>query len=197
MPTHRTLLPDDDSDGELFIEDSHRRGAASRSPGSMAVQSSKASSGYTVNTPSVYSAPALAPPAAAAPPPPSSSSNAEAAGEALAGAIAVASGEEDVKPYGSTDGGAAASREVSAAAVETGNSGSLTAPTGGGGAEHESMSSERVIAPDSSAEVFASGTGVKGGTGLGLAGGLRLGGERMSIPRDGSTLEVRAGQATA
>eukprot|EP00903_Cladosiphon_okamuranus_P012923 g12066.t1 len=179
-------VEDDDSDGELFIEDSHRRG--SRSPGTTA-QSSKAASAYTVNAPSVYRAPTLAPPAAAAPVPPSSSSNPEAAAEALAGAIAAASGEADDNPYGSADGGAAASTEVPAAAAattaEARMGGSMSAPAAGGAAERESMSSERAIAPDSSAEVFASGTGVKGG----LAGGLRLGGERMSIPRDGSTLE--------
>eukprot|EP00752_Nemacystus_decipiens_P009662 g8631.t1 len=185
-------VEDDDSDGELFIEDSrdHRRGSASasRSPGT------KAASAYTVNAPSVYRAPTLGPPAAAAPVPPSTSST-HVAAEALAGAIAVASGDGDERPYGSSGGAAAADEATTAAAGaawEAGDSGSLQAAAPAAGDEHdanmnmhESMSSQRAIAPDSSAEVFSSGTGVKGG----LAGGLRLGGERMSIPRDGSTLE--------
>lgn len=201
-----TPSPDDDSDGELFIEEprDHRRVSASRSPGSIAAQaasiSSKSASAYTVNAPSVYRAPALAPPAAAAPPPPSSST--QAAAEALAGAITVASGDGggDEKPYGSSSGGtagagAAAYGEATAAGSDAGGDGGgggLTPGPPGSTAEHESMSSQRAIAPDSSAEVFLSGPGgAKGG----LAGGLRLGGERMSIPRDGSTLEVRGRHA--
>lgn len=156
--------------------------------------SSKAASAYSVNAPSVYRAPTLAPPAAAAPPAPSS--NTQAATEALAGAIAVASGDGDDKPYGSSGGGATEEAAAATAAARGGgggvDAGEASEPQGaavGVGGEHESMSSQRAIAPDSSAEVFSSGTGGKGG--LGLAGGLRLGGDRMSIPRDGSTLEVR------
>lgn len=185
-PATPTPTPDDDSDGELFVEDSrdHRRvsASASRSPGSIAAQASsaKAASAYTVNAPSVYRAPTLEPPASAAPAPPALSSNPQAAAEALAGAIAVADGDDrfdEEETYGRSAGEAAGGR---------GSSAPLPGPRGGG-AEHESMSSQRVIPADSSAEAFSSGAGFKGG----LAGGLRLGGDRYSIPRDGSTLEVR------
>ncbi len=135
-----------------------RRG--SRSPGSVAA-SAKAASAYTVNAPSVYRAPALAPPAAAAPAPPSLSS--KDAADALAGAIAVASMEDE--------GGA-----------EAGGAESAPAPAVGG-TEHENMASHQAVAGDSSTEALSSGAWGKGN--------LRLGGERVtSIPRDGSTLDV-------
>ncbi|CAM9438380.1 unnamed protein product [Ectocarpus sp. 8 AP-2014] len=156
---------DDDSDGELFVEDSrdNRGSGASRSPGSVAAQaaSSKSSSAYTVNAPSVYRAPSLAPPAAAAPAAPASSD-------------APAGGLEDREGYSAV---AAGRRE------DEGSSGVPVAAV----SAKENMSSHQAIAGDSSAEILSSGSGLRGG----LAGGLRLGGEQrvMSIPRDGSMLE--------
>ncbi|CAM9831355.1 unnamed protein product, partial [Ectocarpus sp. 13 AM-2016] len=156
---------DDDSDGELFVEDSrdNRGSGAARSPGSVAAQaaSSKSASAYTVNAPSVYRAPSLAPPAAAAPAAPASSD-------------APAGGPEDQEGYSA----AAAGR-----GEDDGSSGVPVAVV----SAKENMSSHRAIAGDSSAEIWSSGSGLRGG----LAGGLRLGGEQrvMSIPRDGSMLE--------
>ncbi|CBN73904.1 expressed unknown protein [Ectocarpus siliculosus] len=159
-------VEDDDSDGELFVEDSrdNRGSGASRSPGSVAAQaaSSKSASAYTVNAPSVYRAPSLAPPAAAAPAAPASSD-------------APAGGPEDQEGY-------------SAAAAGRGeDDGSSGVPVAVAASAKENMSSHQAIAGDSSAEILSSGSGLRGG----LAGGLRLGGEQrvMSIPRDGSMLE--------
>ncbi|CAM9111817.1 unnamed protein product [Ectocarpus sp. 4 AP-2014] len=156
---------DDDSDGELFVEDSrdNRGSGASRSPVSVAAQaaSSKSASAYTVNAPSVYRAPSLAPPAAAAP-----------AAPALSDA---------------PTGGPHDQEEYSAMAAGRGeDDGSSGVPVAAVSAK-ENMSSHQAIAGDSSAEILSSGSGLRGG----LAGGLRLGGEHrvMSIPRDGSMLE--------
>ncbi|CAB1110914.1 unnamed protein product [Ectocarpus sp. CCAP 1310/34] len=160
-------VEDDDSDGELFVEDSRdndkRASGAARSPVSFAAQaaSSKSASAYTVNAPSVYRAPSLAPPAAAAPAAPASSD-------------APTGGPEDQDGYSA------------AAAGRGGSDGSSGVPVAAVSAK-ENMSSHRAIAGDSSAEIWSSGSGLRGG----LAGGLRLGGEQRvtSIPRDGSMLE--------
>lgn len=170
---HHPCCLDGDSDGELFVDDSRdRRG--SRSPGSVAA-SAKAASAYTVNAPSVYRAPAaLASPAAAAPAPPRVSS--KDAADALAGAIAVASMEDEGEAEAAKAGEAEAGGAEHSAAADP-------APAVGG-AEYENMSSHQAIAGDSSTEALSSGAWAKGN--------LRLGGERVtSIPRDGSTLDVR------
>lgn len=165
--TNQPIGADDDSDGELFVEDSrdNRGSGTSRSPGSVAAQaaSSKSASAYTVNAPSVYRAPSLAPPAVAVPAAPASSD-------------APAGGPEDQEGY-------------SAAAAGRGEDvGSSGVPVAAAVSAKENMSSHQAIAGGSSAEILSSGSGLRGG----LAGGLRLGGEQrvMSIPRDGSMLEV-------
>ncbi|CAM9699318.1 unnamed protein product [Ectocarpus fasciculatus] len=161
---------DDDSDGELFVEDSrdNRGSGASRSPGSIAAQassSSKSASAYTINAPSVYRAPSLAPPASAAPAAPDSND-------------APARVPEDEEGY---------SAAAAAAGGDEGD-GSSGVPVAAPATAKENMSSHQAIAGSSSAELMSSGSGLRGG----LAGGLRLGGGEqrvMSIPRDGSMLE--------
>lgn len=163
---NKTPTTDDDSDGELFIEDSRDRGGSS------------AGNAYTVNAPSVYRAPSLPSPLASAPGVPNTDSGEAAkAGEQDEGGGYGLYGESGDGVAGGVGGGTAG-----AGAGDT--SRQAGAPAGGG--MHESMSSHRAVAGDSSVEMFPSGAG-------GVAkGGLRLGpdGRVASIPRDGSTLDV-------